>query len=1445
MSSLREKFLLLLWKKFLIYRRHYIRTLVELLLPLVFSSVVLVLPLVPIKDPLFLPFVSQASLDLSSNNLTIFPAGKKFLYFPRNNLTQEILQEATSVLGIDGAAGLSYENELEGLFDTRFVAAGIVFEKFNPKVVSYVLRYRKTSARELLAAQLAISNAIVRRLVPTAVIPPISVRQRERKQIMKIMGFSYGIQRASRFVALVIMFSVSASMILYLLMISMTTHSNWLLVWIFLLVYMVSIVCFCSLISVLFNNGTTAVVMAAIAWFLSGFPAIVNHSFTWKLMVSLLSNSAMIYGLHALLHHESNGVGITWSTCWEGTSPTDRYSFAVSVGMMLLDSLLYMATVLYLEQIRPDAFRVPKPWYFPIQWSFWKRPIHKRRVVSWMEPQKSPYIQQDPSSRKVGIQIHNLHKINQRNLVAIADFTLNLYRDQITVLVGHNGAGKSTLISILSGMVSPSSGTALINGYDIQDATEKAQASLGFCPQHNVLFDELTVSEHLRFAARSKTLSDSSVESRYASLLGLVDELNSRSDTLSGDMKRKLTVGMALCGGSSVVLLDEPTSGVDPATRKAIWDCLLREKTGRTILLSTHSMDEAEALGGRIAIMAGGELTAVGSRSFLKKMFGVGYRLTCAKAADAQAGKLLSVLQTFIGDLEIDAESDSEVSFVLKQETAENFEKILRTLDSQLEACGMTSYRISYVTLEEVFLKTSLESLTTERDHRQSYTTKPELLKGFRLVLSQLWALVLRKWLCISRAWPELAVPTMLPVICLSLLLMAKTKYPSVRFSGVGLENHLDESSVIEEYRSQFPSDQLFNFSDHNLEFGATFTEFEYTAWFNGRNSGLASISLNRIHNAILRSKCSECRLSVYQQTVPSEKSVRRLDPNPFPDISLTVATMFSMSIVAATFIPCYIQERIDQVKLLLRLTRVSCGLYWIANFVFDILLFMVSVVLFVITLIYFDVPDWSDRREIVDLLLIFVMYANAFLPQTYLLSFWIDTPGSGFVCLLMLNLSAGIFIPLALKLVTYFPFEPDRYLRLLPNFVLFGVAIKFDNAARSKELCDVVNPTDFICSGLMSDFSSLLTTGAFCWTLIGCLEQNLHRRLQCPRPVRSIAGNLRGVDSDVLEERRHVSRMTVSEIGQHSVVLKQLSKRYGSVEAVRRLSLALKSGDCFGFLGSNGTGKTTVFKMLVGDESISSGEVWFSGTAGNQFETSIGYCPQFGGLQGYLTGMDHFRVFALLNGIRKADRIETVSGLAEDLSLCKYLNECTLNYNTISKRKLSVALALMGPSIVLLDEPSSCMDPKSSKQLWNVIRNVRDAGKTVILATQRVDEAEALCTKLAFMVGGELKCLGSIQHLSRRFSEGFTIDIRMMKADKSVLLDRIAKVKAFINRRFSNAQMREQQAEYLNFFVSKTDLKWSIIFGIMEASKQPLKIEEFAFRKISLEQAFSNLMMD
>ena len=209
-----------------------------------------------------------------------------------------------------------------------------------------------------------------------------------------------------------------------------------------------------------------------------------------------------------------------------------------------------------------------------------------------------------------------------------------MYKSQIFALLGHNGAGKTTVISMLTGLLQKTRGNARCFDVDMFDQMDEVREFMGVCPQHDVLFDLLTPREHLDiffdFKGGDPKRKKDEINQLIANV-GLQIDSNKVASTLSGGNKRKLSVSIALCGGSKLVLLDEPTSGMDLGARRDLWDMLKMYKKEKIVILTTHHMDEAEVLGDRIGIMCKGELKCIGSSLFLKSKFGIGYKLTIEK----------------------------------------------------------------------------------------------------------------------------------------------------------------------------------------------------------------------------------------------------------------------------------------------------------------------------------------------------------------------------------------------------------------------------------------------------------------------------------------------------------------------------------------------------------------------------------------------------------------------------------------------------------------------------------------------------------------------------------------------------------------------------------------------------------------------------------------------
>lgn len=434
------------------------------------------------------------------------------------------------------------------------------------------------------------------------------------------------------------------------------------------------------------------------------------------------------------------GEGFNWSTMWRPLNVYDSLTIGTTMAFLLLSSFVFMMLTVYIESIFPGSYGVAKPWYFPFKKEYWFSSQKRREYQSFdnhgedhdsVGRQVDPgNFEEEPTDEYAGVVIKNLCKTFGKTEV-VSNLSMNMFSNQITVIIGHNGAGKTTTFSMLTGMIGPTSGTALINGYDIRTSTEMARSSMGFCPQHNILFDELTVREHILFYSRLKGLTSEAANKeveKYVRLLELESKINEISQNLSGGMKRKLSIGIALCGQSKVVICDEPTSGMDAASRRSLWNVLIEEKKNRTIVLTTHFMDEADVLGDRIGIMAEGGLQCFGSSFFLKKRFGTGYHLICEKNYDCNSDYVTGFLRKYLHTLQVVSENESEISYLLPEHQVHLFPKMFVELEENEQKLNLKSYGVSLTTMEEIFLKFGKDSLHADTKKPGSHNTVSEVI---------------------------------------------------------------------------------------------------------------------------------------------------------------------------------------------------------------------------------------------------------------------------------------------------------------------------------------------------------------------------------------------------------------------------------------------------------------------------------------------------------------------------------------------------------------------------------------------------------------------------------------------------------------------------------------------------------------------------------------------
>ncbi|EFJ24437.1 ATP-binding cassette transporter [Selaginella moellendorffii] len=221
---------------------------------------------------------------------------------------------------------------------------------------------------------------------------------------------------------------------------------------------------------------------------------------------------------------------------------------------------------------------------------------------------------------------------------ALREVSVTMNNGEVFVLLGHNGAGKSTLINVLTGLTDATYGEAYFRGYSFSTDMAQIQAVCGICPQFDALWDELNAEEHLYVCAAMQGLHGKYAAEEIKRVLAAVDlseEGKNMTTTFSGGMKRRLSVCMSVLGDRrKLIFLDEPTTGVDTINKKRIWELIEKVKEEKIVVLTTHNMEEADALGDKIAILHQGTLKAVGSSLFLKNRYSNGYTLTVVMQKD-------------------------------------------------------------------------------------------------------------------------------------------------------------------------------------------------------------------------------------------------------------------------------------------------------------------------------------------------------------------------------------------------------------------------------------------------------------------------------------------------------------------------------------------------------------------------------------------------------------------------------------------------------------------------------------------------------------------------------------------------------------------------------------------------------------------------------------------
>nr|QUF59428.1 ATP-binding cassette transporter Abca3-2 [Brachionus angularis] len=1416
----------------------------------------------------------------------------------------------------------------------------------------------------------------------------------------------------------------------------------------FLFLYASSSITFTFLCTTFFKKANSAAAGTGIIWFFSYLPYIFislryeKMSLLDKILALFVNNLGMSEGVQLIGMFEGKGTGVNFSNWTKGISIDDSFSMLTIMIVMFSNNFIHLILMYYFDNILPGDHGIAKPWNFPILSFislFKKRNCESNdnflndstsnKNVETIRDLKFDKDESAYSSRNIGIKIRNLTKMfKQLGQVkkAVNNLSLNMYEGQISVLLGHNGAGKSTTISMITGLAEPNNGSILINDMDIVKNTKEARKFIGFCPQYNLLFDDLTVYEHLIFFSKLKENFNEQEIDNMLDIINLSDKKHALAKTLSGGMKRKLSVAIAFIGNSSIVILDEPSSGMDPQARHSTWSLLQKFKKEKkcTILLTTHFMDEADFLGDRIAIMSKGTLRCCGSPSYLKSKYGSGYNLVISKKKlndlNDTDNQIKDLVKNIIPNSKLSTNINTEISFVLPSEETNKFSYLFDELEKNKDYLNIMNIGVSVTTVEDVFLKlensediNENETIKSTSSNNTGYapslngdveqpvhlnndefenfglwagSKNEDVVNGIFFILQQFKALFIKRFIHSIRNKTLVISQIIIPIACL-LINLIYLKYapikpedsPSLQINikkysnnfvpvKLGFYNSIPSSDVINDlsnlYQNTLNSSRNAKFfylennqtvslclnSRKNIDdfigclgrlslsyivddylVGTDFNIYnnksvEIIGHFNNQPYHIPPLALNLITNTLFKYYSSiNNKITVINHPLPRNLK-EQLDDFQIKNMAgFNVASglTFGFSFLIASFAVFLIKEKSSDAKHLQYLSGCNSFVFWISSLIWDIFNYLLSIMFVPILLKIFGIDEFVGGVRWIYVVGLLSMYGFAHIPQMYLFSYFFKVSATGFAALVAWNIlsSQATLTPTQiltlpqLQLVDVSKLLEWIFMVIFPNFAFGQGLIDLYNNYQISSICKPFSEfCEFVPNPCCVNFNSsnpdkcgkdtdclLWSDDYMAWEKPGLLRFFVFMPMQFILFFGIIliyeAGYLRYIkyelnndeqiamemdygdikkDQDVVNEENRISELVLKKnlnnnINNEIFIVDRITKYYSDFMAVKGISFTLKPSECFGLLGVNGAGKSTSFKMLTGDEFITKGDAYINGTSIKndikKFQRQLGYCPQFDPLIDQMTVMETMQMYSLLRGIKQKLINKTCLSLINLLDLNDHVNKMCYTLSGGNKRKLSVAISLIGsPLVVLLDEPTSGMDPITRRTLWNCLNKIKNKGKSLILTTHSMDETEVLCSNIGIMVNGELKCLGNLQHLKSKYGEGYTLlaklsltnnifnnetalnenDIENSEMDRNNQIEsnkrKINEFIQFILDKFPNSFIKESRDGFINIHINDNSLSiLSNVFSTIENIKSKYSIEYYVVTQTKLEQIFLN----
>ncbi|KAK4147444.1 uncharacterized protein C8A04DRAFT_9069 [Dichotomopilus funicola] len=1062
-------------------------------------------------------------------------------------------------------------------------------------------------------------------------------------------------------------------------------------------------------------------------------------------------------------------------------------------------------------------------------------------------------------------------------VVAVDKLTLQAPRGQIVALLGANGSGKSTTLDTIAGINRATSGRITVN----------STGGLGIAPQKNVLWDELTVTEHLRIFTQLKTppqarKSKATTEQDILSLVEAIDltpKAHALSKTLSGGQKRKLQLGMMLAGGSAVCCVDEVSSGLDPLSRRKIWDILLAERGKRTMVLTTHFLDEADLLADSIAVLSRGRLRAVGTSAELKGRFGGGYRIWVNRLdhdnnnnIDRDSGEIPEIQDEIPKGVRTRMEGEETVYVADSSDQAAG---VIRAL----ETAGIADYRVSGPTMEDVFLQLAEEARVemdketasekeTESEREKGDTEKDkgvELTSGRPLGFwRQVWVLFNKRCVVFRRqSFPSLAA-FVIPIVAAGLVMLFVRNQPALGCApseqssqrpAVSLSNLFDndfelflvggppdkfsEENLLRLFgplysgasnklsaRATTPTD-LFK----NLTLVDSLSDFHDAVVHYRKNITPAALWLGDAHSPptlayqsgtgaeMLNAWFGQWALDMLRTNASIAASYAVFDTPWAPDAgkSLQLLVYISLALSAATaFFSLYpTRERHTRVRALQYSNGARPFPLWLAYTGFDFFVVVLPSAVVAIALLAGLAPGlWYHVGYV---FLIWILFGLASVLLAYNVSLVAPNQLSAYAIT-----AAGQVIAMLLYLIAYLCvilYAPVHRIDSLLVVVHFVVSVIAPITSVVRALFVALNLFSTACDDrvLSANPGGMLLYGG---PVVYLIVQTL---LLFVLLVWAEGGfRLQRSSRHSPEQDEEDATAPTSPDDNDGLRVVNLTKTFGSHTAVDHVSFTVPRGQVFALLGPNGAGKSTTISMIRGDLSPSKSQS--SGTHNHKKQkgdiyinthsithspplarSHLGVCPQFDALDP-LSVTEHLHFYAHIRGLPPASVPANIVSVLRAVGLTPFRERLAHTLSGGNKRKLSLAIALLGnPAVLVLDEPSSGLDAAAKRVMWRTLRGQVNGegvgegaggrGRSVLLTTHSMEEADALAGKgKVGILAGRMLAVGGVEELRSRYGGGERVYVHLVcKGAPRTSEEEVARVKEWVLAVWPGAEVEEK----------------------------------------------------